>query len=414
MIYKVKLPKFTCERLTDVVYLQMRLIRYAASTSTLSQESCARYFKSYKRFLGRHQQIAEWSLRGSKKRELLEHFFNGSRSEKLEWSQCLFREVLILFNHPVGSITPHRNNATSPSWKNAGADFLRKFYDEYLDGGLPKNFFSEPGINKLSKVDIREKFNNTNEQLLVCPACDISPKRTQIDHYLPISLYPHLSCHPFNLVPVCGDCNSFLVKGNTDFLEKNSVIRRSLEDILLPYRSDGLATHTYLNFEFARDYKNPNKIEFKNYSGMNLIEYIEIYCSAYKIPDRWLAGETLRIMESTLFREIKNYLTAAKRYKATLNIFDVRDCLDELLLSLHDDQGKTPFALPMTWWLTALLNKEVEPATFTPTVTETKNFQFLEEVAMWVCQETIQHPANISDPRLDKARRLRRIAAEDS
>jgi hypothetical protein len=412
MIYKVKLPKFTRERLTDIVYLQMRLIRYAASTSTLSQESCERYFKSYKRFQGRHQQIAEWIWRGSTKRELIEHFFNGSCSEKLEWSRCLFREVLILFNHPIGSITPHRN-ATMPSWKNAGADFLRKFYEEYLDG-LPKSFFSEPGINKLSKVDIREEFNNTNEQLLVCPACDISPKRTQIDHYLPISLYPHLSCHPFNLVPVCGDCNSPLVKGNTDFLEKNSVTRRSLEDILLPYRSDGLATHTHLSFAFSKGYKNPNKIEFKNNSEMNLIEYIEVYCSAYQIPDRWLAGETFKIMESTLFRQIENSLRAAKRYKATLNIFDVRDCLDELLLSLHDDQGKTPFALPMTWWLTALLNKEVEPATLSPTVTETKNFQFLEEVAMWVYQETIQHPANISDPRLDKARRLRRIAAEGS
>jgi len=199
MLYQVKLPDSTREQLTDVVYLQMRLIRYAASTLTLSQDSCERYFKGYKRFRGRHQQIAEWIWRGRKKRELLEHFYHGQQSEKLEWSQCLFHEVLALLNNPVGSVTPYIDNNSTPLWKKAGAEFLRKFYEEYLSGGLPENFFSEPGVNIIRKADIREKFRNTNKHLLICPACDISPSRTQIDHYLPISIYPHLSCHPFNL-----------------------------------------------------------------------------------------------------------------------------------------------------------------------------------------------------------------------
>ncbi len=70
MIYKVELPELTLKRLTDVVYLQMRLLRYASSTSSLSREGCERYLQGYQRFRGRHKEIAKWLWDVSKRREL--------------------------------------------------------------------------------------------------------------------------------------------------------------------------------------------------------------------------------------------------------------------------------------------------------------------------------------------------------
>jgi hypothetical protein len=46
----------------------------------------------------------------------------------------------------------------------------------------------------------------------VCPFCDGDRNGPQVDHWLPKSKYPALSCHPKNLVPICYRCNA-LEKG---------------------------------------------------------------------------------------------------------------------------------------------------------------------------------------------------------
>ncbi len=409
MIYKVELPELTLKRLTDVVYLQMRLLRYASSTSSLSREGCERYLQGYQRFRGRHKEIAKWLWDGSKRRELLKDFSQGPLTEKLEWSKCLFREAIALLTNPIGSITPHRDKS-APDWQKAGAEFLCKFY-EYLGRGLPDYFFSELGATNFSKSDLRAKFSTTNERLGVCPACDFSATRTQVDHYLPISLYPHLSCHPFNLVPVCSECNSLMVKGDNDLLQKDLVNRRNLEDIFLLYQGYGLGELTYLKIELEKGYRSIILIELKSRKGKNLRECIEAYRHAYKIPDRWL--EIGRTIENQLFSQIEQSIRAAKKHQSSLNIFDVDHNFHELLCSLDENQGRTPFAFPMTWWLATLIEREVKPATSSSNPIEVKNFPLLEEIAGWINQDNIQHPAYISDPRLDKARKLRKIVAEE-
>lgn len=156
MIYQVELPALTLKRLTDVVYLQMRLLRYAASRETLSRQTCERYLQGYKRFRGRHKQIADWLWRGSKRRKLLEDFAQGSRPEKLEWSRCLFREALAFLTNPVGSLTPYRQEA-APDWQKAGAEFICKFY-EYLGRELPDYFFSEREATQFNKNNLKSNF----------------------------------------------------------------------------------------------------------------------------------------------------------------------------------------------------------------------------------------------------------------
>ena len=91
-------------------------------------------------------------------------------------------------------------------------DSLKKIFKDYFYD----KFF---GIDWIWKELIGKKFNRgifkTNfkleNELYVCPYCDsdtISNERNGwIEHFLPKSKFPYLSCNPFNLIPSCTACN---------------------------------------------------------------------------------------------------------------------------------------------------------------------------------------------------------------
>jgi len=206
-----------------------------------------------------------------------------------------------------------------------------------------------------------------------------------------------------------------MIKGNTDFLKKDTLTRRKLEDILLPYRDEGLANSIYLKFDITDSYRKPTTIEFKQHITRDLSDYIESYCSAYKVTERLLNEENLGSIQYELFKKIKTKLEYAKNSKtfSDINIFDVRDCLDQLLVKLDKSKGQTLFTLPMTWWLATLIEREVKPAISSSQPIEVKNFPLLEEIADWIHQDNIQHPAYTQEPHLEQARNLRKIVAEE-
>jgi hypothetical protein len=412
MLYKIILSDIIRERLTDVVYLQMELLCYASYYShlELNKENCEIHFEKSPRFRGRHQDIAEWIFRGTKKRELLKTFASGNKSEKSKWSRNLHQDVVRLLYNPCGSLTPYSGDTTTPEWKKAGVTFLINFYEEYLDN-LPKNFFSESqinGITKITKGSIRGSFDKVNQTLEVCPTCDFAIIRNEIDHYLPKSAYPHLSCHPYNLMPICGACNDKQIKGNIDLLRQDTAIPRKLDQILLPYRTDGLVQHIYLDFDLSKSYREPININYcpQQLSSDNS-QYLEIHANTYKLSSRWLQMSSN--MERSLFGTIKAIIEKPKN-KPYLNIFDIQEILDQYLSQLIDDQGKTAFAFPMTWWLAALINQQIEPVINSEQEIDIEKYPFLEEIATWLDQPTIQHPKFMRNNTLDKARELRKQA----
>ena len=411
MLYKIILPEITLERLTDVVYLQMTLLRYASyrSPSQLNQGNCEIYFEKSQRFRGRHQDIAEWIFRGTKKRELLKTFASGNKSEKLTWSRSLHQDVVKLFlSNPCGSLTPYSKDTTTPEWKKACVKLLLNFYTDYLDG-LPKNFFDKSPINSIKKVSIIESFKKTNEILKVCPTCDFVATIDQIDHYLPKSAYPHLSCHPYNLMPICQACNGTQIKRNIDLLTQDTIIPRNLDQILLPYRTDGLVQHIYLDFDLTGNYRKPIKIQYSpQQSSSHNSQYLKIHADTYKLSLRWL--EKSPNMESLLFKEIKKIIEKPKN-KPYLNIFDIQEILDQYLSQqLIDEQGEAGFAFPMTWWLATLINQQIEPVINSEQEMDIEKYPFLAEIASWLEQTTIQHPTFMSNDTLVKARALRKQA----
>src|SRR5205807_9918270 len=71
------------------------------------------------------------------------------------------------------------------------------------------------------------------------------------DHFLPKSLYPHLACHPYNLIPICHTCNSSY-KGPRDPFDDCNGSRRSLNPYILPYRLAQFSRNTFLDVKIGQ------------------------------------------------------------------------------------------------------------------------------------------------------------------
>lgn len=89
---------------------------------------------------------------------------------------------------------------------------LAKLFYDLLSGGIPAGVHGGP--SKLSIRSFKELFWEANQHLRACPACDRAKPdeirgkdASDADHFFPRSLYPFLSVHPRNLIPVCGECN---------------------------------------------------------------------------------------------------------------------------------------------------------------------------------------------------------------
>lgn len=382
MIHEVRLPSLTCERLTDVVVLQLWLLFYAASRQTLDQSDCATHLNRCPRFRGRGEQIAKWVWRASESRlKPLQDFALDPApiADKRKWVKRLACEAFMILRQPMGTLKPF-DNKIATSWQQAGADFLIAFYEKVLreapsptkkEAGFPAYIFS--GVNPASfgAQEFLKEFKEKNkEHLSICPACDESPYSTQvgkittdtkngritadIDHYLPKHRYPHLACHPYNLVPSCLPCNQRIKKGN-DPLTCNIPNQgsRRLEDIFMPYRESGLGKQTYLEIELGSKLHSARLGQLQPKQNLDLREKIDAFQETYSIPDRW-SGRIDTIDES-LFNDLRHFLDAQA---ASFNEPQIIDWLDYYLHKLlFEDCGKKADSIVMTWLLIAHIDE---------------------------------------------------------
>ncbi len=384
MIHQVKLAKITRERLREVVYVQMMLLTYAASTNNPSQYECARYlhdkgFDSTKP--ARSLQIAAWIWNAKPRYEKLELFLSE--------------------DHPKGAIDIFK--PPQDSWQEKGADFLCQFYAELSKTKLPACLFSDPQAKDFRRQDFLKEFLTNNKLLYVCPVCDETGSYTSsnsniytdIEHYFPQSRYPHFACHPYNLIPICHLCNS-AIHGAKDPLEpdKNSS-RLQLQDIVLPYRDLSLGTVTRLNV-ILDNAAQPATFDglVSTVTGKNYQTQIDSFTWMYEIPKRWNAHNDIDKVGETLFRRMRQFLRGSYELpvgNSPDSIWPVfQYALYQLVHSLHTngeegfkggDFGKDPFAFAMKWLLVTILNEEKQD--------DQSGFYFplLNELAHWLGQD---------------------------
>lgn len=398
MIHNVELPKATREQLMEVVKLQFALLRYAVDRDVIDEVTCATYLENTSRYSNeRAGRIAHWLFNSKKRWEPLAEFAQGTegnealpdpkldnlRKEKQELVEEMDVDSLDLrigYGKVSLDVYMLKNELPSwlkaanyclneykkmPDWLQGAKDFLINFY-EALAKGLSGDIFTDG--QKYTRQDFFAAFTAENPDLYVCAVCDETSFRTisgdhyssDIEHYFPKSIYPHLACHPYNLIPICTYCNRF-IHGDKDPLRATDGSRRNLGDIFLPYRQDSLAPQTALKLVWNLKDFEPTEITLvKRDANADLRDKIIAFGEVYNIPQRW-QGKIHEIGEH-LWRRIRHFLADELSVTDTLDSAEfVQQKLGRLLAYLWNDLGKDPLSFPSLWWLATLLANEVDP-----------------------------------------------------
>lgn len=371
MIHKVCLPELTLKRLTDVVVLQIWLLFYAVSRQTLDQADCANRLNRCPRFRGRGEKIAKWVWQAPDGRlKLLQEIATDptSSTKKRKWFKQLAYEVFRLLKQNISEFKPVE---IREPWQKAAKKFLINFYEEVFrqtptprqkNVGFPLYIFSGNNPSYFGAKEFLTAFKDENKDLSICPACDINPigqiENVDIDHYLPKSKYPHLACHPYNLVPNCLFCNQRIKKGQDPLTRNTQDTRRRVEDIFMPYweREPGLGKQTSLEILLSKHCYSGKLGQLKPIAGLSLGEKIEAFQETYKIPDDcW--SERINSIEELLFKDLQYFLNT---HSVSFKDPQIIDWLDyHLYKPLFDDWGKKPDRVVMAWLLIAHIHEAI-------------------------------------------------------
>ncbi|MBD3881708.1 hypothetical protein IFO70_08070 [Phormidium tenue FACHB-886] len=371
MLYKVnKFSDSTENQLLEIVAIQISLLECAASNSILEQTSCAVFLKHNSSLDKTADAIAAWIWNADSRCSPLKKFALGTPDEKNDLISTIKQDIetFRLGNGQLHHLAIPKNqrnqwNAT-PEWKRGAWLFLMQFYDE-LNNGFPSQIFSSK--KSFDAQNFLIDFINHNKKLGMCAACEESDFHTERrdgilaekDHYLPKSLYPHLCCHPLNLVPICHLCN--LPKSNKDPLKASDGSRLNLEEIYLPYRDkDGLSSRTYLEVCLQEDPKLAKFTAIKPMPSESIQHKIDTVKEIYEIPDRWERKLPEERIGEQLFDHLLNEIDSYPAcYTDESVLFDVLERFHERLKRL---QGMQPFAYIHTWWLFTILEQVIEPS----------------------------------------------------
>lgn len=203
----------------------------------------------------------------------------------------LIRESNSIENICLGNYEPKRLPKSTKSIYGVIRGFFIDLYEQVLDGD---------GFRDLYSITIRNHFDDfsiLNSEITLCPVCGIGElkkhtdkSRDQYDHYLPKSIYPLSSVNFKNLVPVCKECNSFDVKGDTDIIGVSTNRK-------LFYLYDETHKGVSVIFQIITDDANPNNIQwqinFSNPDGKQ--DEIESWKTIYKIESRYIGFVNARV-----------------------------------------------------------------------------------------------------------------------
>ncbi len=285
---------------------------------------------------------------------------------------------------------------------------------------FPTEFFAAKE-ERFGRKSFLDAFIAQNPDLEMCPVCDRTYYYTHshkegkinatLDHFLPKSRYPHLSCHPYNLVPICHGCNSS-TKGEKDpFLDQDKQ-RRSLNKRLFPYQGINLREVTYLEVDLKTMKTTTDEVTKRvdnsprnaialgplklrpgslplPFSNDELKEAIQMLSELYDIPGDWGKPEESNRIRATLFRRMRQFLGDGKRAPHGSHMpTHIHNLLRLLLCYLDEEyQQRDPHAFAMTWMLAAFMNEHTQKL-IGKNIEDVKQLDdpFLEEIVSWYGQ----------------------------
>lgn len=422
MIHNLELPQETVTRLSEVVQLQLDLLWFSTEPEAqIEIERLGSYLERYSRYNGRGATIAGYivgtSVRPGKFGRLLQTVVNGQqgaeawddtvraeqlRLEKRQVIDWMYLDILklalgrveetfsfYLRNNtapaPFTAVNHHiahsPENIKYPDWLQAIRSFFQEFYNT-LEYGLSARLFQDGG--KYGRQDYFRAFVQENKGQFVCAICDETSFRTitqkpdqpahfhsDIEHYFPQSIYPHLSCHPYNLIPICKFCNQAL-HGDKDPLGNIDHPRRNLGDVFLPYRQGALAESGSLKIVW--DGEQPALQLVGRIDSAELGRKLQALHDIYDVPGRWQHKQDE--IGDHLWRRIRNFLADDVEVSDVFDSADhIQRKLSRLLAYMHEDLGRDPLSFPSLWWLASLIELELP---------DDNDQAFLLEIQNWI------------------------------
>lgn len=204
---------------------------------------------------------------------------------------------------------------------------LEAFYEVALQDGLPIDADGHPGqsFNRHQFVETCQQENYGR----VCPFCDGDMNGPQVDHWLPKSKYPALSCHPKNLVPVCHRCNSRECKGEKVPLDREST--QPFHNWFHPYER---AAHG--NFTVT---VNSSRVALTNVDTIQQTR-LDNFDRLVKLTQRWW-GEYKRQAD----RYLKQLADKVRRKRINPTTDEVLDTISEWLAEIAAENTKMPHSI---------------------------------------------------------------------
>ncbi len=238
MLHQINLPGYATI-LNDFVHFQQKLLEFActpAQSDPLTREKLKQVFPGdfgdwlwAKLWKGIPPQIGQYLQR-------LTNFIEDHPTKR-DIILAAFAHDIDFYDHLEDPTFQFSYSNFDRDIQNVVKPLMVACYD-LLSEGFP---YSVQGTEQhLSRRDVATIFWKQNQDILkVCPSCDGQPPRvtservySDVDHFFPKSRYPFLSIHPYNLVPICTDCNRYF-KGDADPIANHQ--NESLLDIFHPY-----------------------------------------------------------------------------------------------------------------------------------------------------------------------------------
>lgn len=330
----------------------------------------ARYFLRTRRFKGNEKQVASWIT--NKKETLLKplsSFSSAAKTEKWNFIKSIRHDTDLLKN-PRPESFKVAIIKSDPPWRIGAKNFLYEFYDLWKYG-FPANIFSTPiGGEKYTYQNFVQEFVKENPELYICAICDGTAYSTRmeghvytsVEHFFPRSIYPHLSCHPLNLVPICSYCNSY-IKGDEDpCFSKQNGQKFNLDDFVLPYQAldptfrDSTYVAVIQRSPRPTKQAHPRRLELRPATSFHAGNKINAFNNLYKVDERW--SESLHEIEDAVFRRVFQFLSLADPAQLLGNPSSLSKSLK--ILMAHTDLmglGKDPYAYLTIWLLSHYIDQ---------------------------------------------------------
>lgn len=362
MIHEVKMPPENKYYLGQITRVQFKILRSVVSLSPNFNKDDLINALSVT-LQDRADSVTNWIWNHESIKKELQKFVTGSNQERQELIDHMWQDVCRLFWGQYNeSLNCRLDNAQN--YQDGAKQFFIEFYNE-LSNGISVDILGNNPCNyrKYGREQFFQAYERANPNQLICAFCDEHRPVTilrdsylsDIEHYFPKKIYPHLACHPYNLIPICRACNS----AHRDKDPLSGSARRTLGQIFLPYRDDSIRLQGAIKLEWN---SSPNpKLTFTELSANCASSFsakLQAFSEIYDIPARW--QQRIHTIGEQLWRQINAFIRSEIDRNDALDLLKIRSSLGHLLNYLIEDLGNTPWDFVLVWYLSHLLVTELE------------------------------------------------------